>query len=270
MTCAGGIQKGSQSRGVRLKVVPVFVWDEVSGRSCGTYGFLDEGSNATMCTNELVNRLGVKGDKLNYSLSTVSGTSERQGVRVSLTVRGISEAQVICLKDVIAVPKLPDLENSIPTVQDIEDYPYLSSIQFQELESPNIELLIGADVQSAYKISESCEGHGGPLAVHTGLGRTLLGAVEKLDDCELGVVQVHFVQTQREMIHEQMQNLYDADFRDLDESSGKLAYSVEDRKTVRIMEESVIKTKGHYQVALPWRDPDVELPNNRAVALKSS
>ena len=39
---------------VRLKVVPVTVWSSCSDRCLNTYAFLDEGSNATLCTESLV------------------------------------------------------------------------------------------------------------------------------------------------------------------------------------------------------------------------
>ena len=39
--------------------------------------------------------------------------------------------------------------------------------------------------------------------------------------------------------------------------------SVEDERALAIMEDSVKKVSGHYQVALPWRQQPPYLPNNR-------
>ena len=41
---------------------------------------------------------------------------------------------------------------------------------------------------------------------------------------------------------------------------------VEDQRALRIMEDSVEKVAGHYQVALPWRHKPPFLPDNRVAA----
>ena len=42
--------------------------------------------------------------------------------------------------------------------------------------------------------------------------------------------------------------------------------SVEDERALKLMEDSVVKVSGHYQVALPWRFQPPYLPNNRIAA----
>lgn len=44
---------------VRLKVVPVTAYSDEGKRSYNTYAFLDEGSDTTLCTTNLMDRLGV-------------------------------------------------------------------------------------------------------------------------------------------------------------------------------------------------------------------
>ena len=42
--------------------------------------------------------------------------------------------------------------------------------------------------------------------------------------------------------------------------------SVEDERTLIIIEGSVKKVSAHYQIALPWRQHPSYLPNNRVLA----
>ena len=218
VACAVGIQTKSGSTQVRLKVLPVVVWNELTGRSCVTYGFLDEGSNTTLCTKELIERLGVKGKKIDYTLFTVS-------VQVSLLVRRVNEAQVVSLAEVIAVSSLPKLEDSIPRMQDVKKYSYLRGIEFPEVDSSKVELLIGAKVLAAHRIKNIRESSNGPVAVHTGLGWTLVGAVREIGESCDGSVQVHFCRAKNDVLHEQMQSLYDMEFKELEES-GMLSFSI--------------------------------------------
>ena len=42
--------------------------------------------------------------------------------------------------------------------------------------------------------------------------------------------------------------------------------SVQDRRTIGMMEKTITKVDGHYQIRLLWKDENVRLPENRAVA----
>ena len=46
----------------------------------------------------------------------------------------------------------------------------------------------------------------------------------------------------------------------------KVCPSLEDKKALQIMEETLKMVDGHFQVALPWRDNPPYLPNNRIMA----
>jgi len=59
---------------VWLKVVPVTVWGPSHGNCITTYAFLDEGSDTTLCSRNLVDQLNLKGTKVHLSLATINGT----------------------------------------------------------------------------------------------------------------------------------------------------------------------------------------------------
>ena len=68
-----------------------------------------------------------------------------------------------------------------------------------------------------------------------------------------------------EALLSQVEKFWKTDFVDT-LSSTKLAMSVEDERALKLMEDSVVKVSGHYQVALPWRFQPPYLLNNRIAA----
>ena len=82
-----------QNRHVRLRVVPVKVWGQ-GKRLIETYAFLDEGSDTTLCTEQLLDKLQVKGQRVQYSLATVNGMEVRAGRQADLNIEGVGEQAV--------------------------------------------------------------------------------------------------------------------------------------------------------------------------------
>ena len=74
----------TQACQIRLRVVPVRVWGD-GKRLVNTYVFLDEGSDTTLCTEGLIDKLKVSGDPVRISLTTVNGTETQVARRVGLS-----------------------------------------------------------------------------------------------------------------------------------------------------------------------------------------
>ena len=251
---------------VRLRVVPVRVWGD-GKRLVNTYAFLDEGSDTTLCTDGLIDKLKVRGESVRISLATVNGTETQVARRVSLSAQGFDEVAIIHLPNVISVPSLPGLRSSIPTGRDLDLYPeMLKGVTFPDLEC-GVELLIGADVPGAHRSLEYRMNHsGGPNAVRCALGWGLVGPTALPREFVANEVgHINFVQSERVVLNDLMKRMYETDFL----SKGKdidLGASVEDKRALRAMEESVTKVSGHYQISLPWRSARAKLPNNKMVA----
>ena len=210
-----------QNRHVRLRVVSVKVWGQ-DKRLIETYAFLDEGSDTTLCTEQLLDKLQVKGQRVQYSLATVNGMEVRAGRQADLNIQRVGEQAVIQLPNVISVPALPELHSSIPNGKDCNIY----SEVFEGVVFPNfqggVEILIGADVPGAHRTIEYRINHsGGPNAVKCALGWTLLGAVNR-PGCSDGpdASHINFVQTDNVALHGLMQKMYEKDFVDKDDGVG--------------------------------------------------
>jgi hypothetical protein len=68
-------------------------------------------------------------------------------------------------------------------------------------------------------------------------------------------------------LRQQIEGLWKTDFGDtiVDTRPGP---SVEDKRALEMMEDSIQKVNGHYQVSLPWKSYPPDLPNNRALAVR--
>ena len=150
----------------------------------------------------------------------------------------------------------------------------MQDLIFPDLDENRVELLIGQNVQNAFRVSDwRCGDDNAPFAYHTALGWALWG----IDHCneketETTMVCVNFLRTSK--LHkpatdscETVLNILSQDFRDVDLPQLP-SMSREDRKVLAIMEGSIKKVKGHYQIALPWRDDNPNLPQNRLMAEK--
>ena len=182
---------------VRLKVIHAKVWSS-SNRKCESiYAFLDEGSDTTLCSKALLNRLGAKGKAVHFSLSTVSGTAHKHVHDVNLFIQGYNEATVIELPSVLSVPCLPDLKSSISSGQDLISYAdELQGVSLPEVLG-GIELLIGADIFEShrtleYRISQIS----GPNAVRTMLGWSLVGPTNERLATQTPEFRVNFVRSE--------------------------------------------------------------------------
>ena len=115
-------------------MVPVLVQGVAGSKSVETYAFLDEGSDATLCSERLLSKLGLKGERVHCSVDTINGLKQRTATKVTLAARGVDEREVVQLGEVYAITKLPDLYSSIPRATDSARYQHTRDITFHELQ----------------------------------------------------------------------------------------------------------------------------------------
>ena len=188
----------TQACRVRLRVVPVRVWGD-GKRLVDTYAFLGEGSDTTLCTDGLIDKLKARGEPVRISLATVNGMETQVARRVGLSAQGFDEDALIHLPNVISVTFLPGLRSSIPTSRDLGLYPeMLKGVTFLDLKY-GVEILIGADVPGAHcSLEYRMNYSGGPNAVRCALGWSLVGPTALPREFVANEVgHVNFVQSER-------------------------------------------------------------------------
>lgn len=249
---------------ISLRIVPVRV-SAKGGREVETYAFIDDGSDTTLCLRRLLDELGVRGSPTSFSLTTINAErTKRSGEEVSLTVRALSSDECIQLDRVWTVDKLPVSKKSIPSTEDIRDWPHLQGISIPKLDK-EVSILIGNDVPEAHWVFEERRGRRKqPCAARTLLGWTLIGPVGGSSNPE---ATVSFLSGGQETLSAQIERMYNAEFGESSASSKEMM-SIEDRRALAIMERTVQMVDGHYQLSLPWKYDNPCLPNNRPMAEK--
>ena len=255
---------------VSLQIVPVKVRGEDGGPEIITYAFLDNGSDTTLCLNSLAESLGVSGKPVHFSLSSINAeNTPRSGYEVALKVTALDGDDPIFLDKVWTVARLPISKRSVPSDEDVSQWPHLKDLKFPRIngEENAVGILIGNDVPEAHWVYEERRGRRKqPYAVKTPLGWTLIGRLGGSPSPQ--EARVNFIRGGQEMLSSQLRRMYNAEFSE-SLASSSVAMSGEDRRALAILENSARLIDDHYQIALPWRYKPPSLKNNRSVALRS-
>ncbi|KAJ7988314.1 hypothetical protein DPEC_G00322290 [Dallia pectoralis] len=115
-----------------LSIVPVKIKSKKSDKYVTTYAFLDPGSTATFCTEELQRKLNIKGKPTRILLSTMGQDKPGEQklmnsfVISDLEVCGLEETLFIELPKVFTHSNIPVYTGNIPEQSDIQKWSYLN------------------------------------------------------------------------------------------------------------------------------------------------
>ncbi|XP_074655762.1 uncharacterized protein LOC141909272 [Tubulanus polymorphus] len=239
-----------------MSIIPVKV--KLSGRTKEviTYAFLDTGSSVNLCTESLRKKLAGSGKKVDLNLDTVTSTRRLNSQLLNnLEVTQLDGGDIVTLPVIYSMEKLPVTRHRIPTEEDIRKWPHLIDVKIPTVDA-DIGLLIGGNIADAYTPFEFRSGPpGSPHATRTRLGWIPWNLTRHEGD------MVNKISSAVNRLEKMVQESINLDFpeRCIDERQN---WSIEDRKFMKIMEEGVTMEKGHYQLPLPWRNKNIQLPNN--------
>ena len=245
-----------------LPIVAVKVKVKGSPRSVETYALLDNGSNTTFCSASLMKRLSVSGKEMRIKLTTMDSCNDVDSLVVTnLEVTDLDENVVISLPEVLSRPSMPVVKDEIPKQEDVERWPHLQGYVYLAELNSEVDLLIGADVPEALQPREVVPASdGGPYATRVDLGWVINGPTGR---------KQKFVPSSSFFVNCKETHpmcIACADFADATLSDG-LSMSRDDLKFMNIVEDSVMQCEdGHYQVSLPLRDLNLQMPANRSQA----
>ena len=253
----------SPSTTTGLAVVPVKVRSPDRNKAVTTYAFLDTGSTASFCSEELANQLGLSGQETLLSLTTMEREDSKvKSSMVSLKVSDLEDEVLVKLPVVFTRSKLPVSVDNAAAQEDIDRWPHLSGVEILKIDA-KVGLLIGCDAPEALTPKEvilSC--NGGPYATRTIFGKVIN---VPLGRSQSSVTRAsHFVKTDVEL-NKQFCNYCNMEFNDAIYHN-KPAMSQEDKHTLRIFTETAKLENGRYEVALPWKTDPPQLENNKIVA----
>ena len=144
---------------------------------------------------------------------------------------------------------------------------------------PDLEigLLIGSNCPSALVPLSVVPNQGdGPFAIRLKHGWTVSGPLHLTTEPHTNKVTanritVRELESCKEVITpKSLLNLFELDFNEKASCNlpEDLGYSQEDRKFMALVSDGICYTEGHYEIPLPFRHQNVNLPNNREQAFK--
>ena len=253
-------------KNLALAIVPVKIKVDKGNRFISTYAFLDPGSSASFCTENLMRKMSPKARKTTILLRTMGQERPVRTYEISgLEISHLDGSTYLNLPKVYTQDKIPVSKENIPTKKDLERWPYLSRIQLDEIDA-DIELLIGIDVPKAMEPWEIINSEGnGPYAVKTLFGWVVNGPLSSCSAVELGPSVMLANRITVSNIKDLLLTQYNHDFceKEYDE---KEETSDEDKRFMTMACNSFVLKNGHYQLPLPFRNKDTVMPDNYAVA----
>lgn len=264
----GGIcgATGAGNNSCVLAIVPVHVKLKKNNKTVETYAFLDNGSEATFCSEKLMRQLGTEGKKTKILLRTMGQKRLEPSYLVSgLEVCGVKENVYIDLPDAYTHRDIPVTNESIPVQRDLEKWPNLHGVDLPKIDA-EVGLLIGTNAHKAmepWEIIHSVDN--GPYAVRTILGWVINGPLKGKDfENEQSASVNRISMSEVETMCVQQFN-HDFPERACEE---RHEMSREDIQFINSVKETVKKVDGHYSISLPLRSKSVTLPNNRTLVLQ--
>lgn len=256
------------------------------------YAALDSMSSACFISRDVWMKVGCPGEPTEITIKTITDECRQNTTVVTgLCVSSVLSGRLINLPRVYTQDVLPISVDEIPSHSMLQRFPHLCHLVSEmpdRDESIPIGLIIGANcpkaLQPQHVISSMDDG---PFAVQTALGWCLLGPLQQnfhLDNISCSRIQAieKPVCVRDTGVKEMMLQMYESDFSEslskvshhADEPAvcislqqSDYAVSQDDRRFLALMESEAKLVDGHYHLPLPFRQLDVQMPNNRAQAL---
>lgn len=284
--CGEGFGGKSCAKTILVRVYPKEYPEKVKNM----YAIIDDQSNRSLATSEFFTLFDIKGDEIEYALSSCNGCVTVSGRRASgYLVESLNRDTQLNLPTLIECNQIPNVRDEIPTPQVAAYHPHLLDIAryIPPLdEQSDILLLIGRDLLESHHVLDQRIGpKNSPYAQQLPLGwviigESCLGKVHKPDF--VNVNKTHLLTNRRTSIFKPCENDFTvkeclslkdsgpgSTVFDRTRNNDKLGLSFEDREFLKIMDNDFQRSpEGNWIAPLPFRAVRPRLPNNRPQAVK--
>jgi hypothetical protein len=243
---------GKSSGEVFLPIVKVTVNDTMK-----THALLDSGATTSFCTQRLVDTLGIHGNTVQYTLSTLNESRSRRTKLVNLNLVSHDGNDCLLMSNVYVVD---NIAVNVPATP-LHVYKHLSDLPLHS-SSPQVDVLIGQDNAVALHPLEARSGQPWePFAVRTLLGWSVNGPVASSPVSKSAIA--NFVTTSS--LDSDVKALWEIERDDVHVQTA--TWSNDDKKVMQLWDEKVRVTEGHYELPIPWKADTASIPNNVSQAL---
>lgn len=158
-------------------IIPVKIRGKSNNRMIKTYALLDSGSEVTLCHELLANKLELDGERHNFTLTGMTGSTLVESNLVDLVVMSMDESVAVELLNVKTVDQMPISSSCIPKPEDLARWPHLEDIDIPVLRDGEVMLLIGFKERPSLflPLEFKAGGDNEPIAVRYSLGWTVMG-----------------------------------------------------------------------------------------------
>ncbi len=255
-----------ESSGILLQIIPHKVIGN-NRRSITTYGLVDSGSDVTMIDPSLIEQLEFQGEVSQLSLSTVNEREKREkGVKVNFKIAPVADqdSREIAVCGAWVVKDLTIPLKHVSVRKKLGQWPHLCQAPFPEVVRNKLSVLIGTNVQEVFIPLEVKKGDPNELfAIRSCLGWSILGGSASCSDKHQ--FNLNHVSCEEISLSRQVEDFWRVESYGTERQSLN-PMSVEDHKALKIIERTISKVDGHYQMGLLWKLEDPSLPFNRAAA----
>ena len=261
-----------------MAIIPVLVKSKLSDRAIATYAFLDNGCGTVFAEEELQRSLNMQCKPTKLLVKTMNSTEVMKTMVLQGDIQvGRIDGDTFIDMSTVYVKQLPVDKRDIPTQEDLKQWSHLcnTDLKIPPLpdnyeQIPKVTLMIGGNIPAASMPLETISGAiGEPYAIRSPLGWIVYGLPGKPNK---NITKVNFctaestIQDSAEHLESQFKKYVNFEFSERLTEDRNL--SVEDKQFLEIMNTSVEKTPdGHYKTALPLRNRNLEMPNNRDQAM---
>ncbi|XP_062537985.1 uncharacterized protein LOC134206298 [Armigeres subalbatus] len=248
-----------------FRIIPVILYGKV--KQFQTFAFLDEGSDLTLIDEEIVDQLGINGEKRELCMKWTSNVTreEKHSRRVNMEIAGAEGGQRFPLLNVRTVGRLDLPHQSLDYKLLAERFPHLRRLPIKSYKDATPRLLIGlSNLQLAIPL-KCREGSGNePVATKTRLGWTVFGHMAESERFH----SFHVCECSNdEKLHDLVKQFFSAE--NLGITTGPLPEGVEEARAKAILRETTRKQRdGHYETGLLWRYDQFEFPPSYAMAAR--
>ena len=262
-------------------ILPVIVTQKGTNKAVKTYAFYDNGNAGCFINERLRTRLAATSTVTKIQLGTMYGQSLVDSAIVKdLVVTDLNGKNPVELPRAYTRQEIPADTEQIPTPEIVSRIEHLKEIAseipvyYPELE---IGLLIGSNCPNALIPLSVVPNEGDSLfALQLKHGWTVsrplhLNSEPFTSKVTVNRITVRKIESVKEIITPLSQlKMFELDFSENASNNfpEELGHSQEDRRFLTKVTKGIRLTEGHYEIPLPFRQSEVDLPSNRQQAVK--
>ena len=237
-----------------------------SGNQITTYGLIDSGSDITRIDPSIVKLLNIEGAPSKLTLTTVNNADVEEGVTVNFKIAPVDNQNdhVLNVNSAWAVKDLTIPLKHTKLSRSVEQCPHLRQVSFPEVERKKISILLGTNIQEVFIPLDVRRGKpNDPIAIKSCLGWSILGGASNVQSRSQGLINL--VTAHDVSLDKQLEEFWKVESYGTTRPESK-PLSVEDRRALKLIENSICLRDGHYQMGLLWKDDNPVLPYNLSLA----